>query len=289
MTKTEAWIEGARLRTLPVSMAGVVMATGQAFCHTGGLTSEQWGWAAVCLLFALLAQISSNFANEYFDYRNGIDGDGRLGPLRGVAAGVISPSAMKSAAFVALGIACLVGLTTVLRGGWWLIPVGIFIAAGAPAYSAGPYPLSHHCLGEVAVLIFYGLVPVTLTYYLETLSFSWHVVLLGFGVGFAGAMVILVNNYRDIKTDRLVGKKTLSTVIGPQGSALLYCALGQMAALCMMGAFCRLRFAMFAVLAFLGLAGGALLHRNTLNGPQLTRLLAITAITLLLTSCLSFL
>lgn len=288
MTRSQAWIEGARLRTLPISVAGVVMATGQAYARMGQLSATQWGWAAVCLLFALLAQIASNFANEYFDYRDGIDGDGRLGPLRGVAAGVISPTAMKRAAFLTLGFACIVGISTVFRGGLWLIPVGIFIALGALAYSAGPYPLSRHCLGEVAVLVFYGIIPVSLTYYVITLNFSIPVFVLGFGVGLAGAMVILVNNYRDIKSDTLVGKHTLSTVIGPQGSALLYCALGQFAAICMMSAFSSFRIAMFAILAFLGLIGGALLHRATLSAPQLTKLLAITALTLLLTSFLSF-
>ncbi len=288
MTRTHAWIEGARLRTLPVSAAGVFMAVGQAYARTGGLSAEQWGWAGVCLLFALLAQIASNFANEYFDYRDGIDGDGRLGPLRGVAAGVISPVAMRTAAMVTLGIACIVGLSTVARGGFMLIPAGVFIALGALAYSAGPYPLSRHCLGEVAVVVFYGIVPVNLTFYVLTLRFSASVALLSLGVGLAGAMVILVNNYRDIKSDGLVGKRTLSTCIGPQGSALLYCALGQGAAICMMGAFSCLRFAMFAVMAFLGIAGGALLHRQTLSGPQLTKLLAVTAMTLMLTSLMSF-
>lgn len=288
MTKTQAWIEGARLRTLPVSMAGVLMAVGQALTRTGSLSPEQWGWAGVCLLFALLAQIASNFANEYFDYRDGIDGDGRLGPLRGVAAGIISASSMKRAAMLTLGAACLVGLSTVARGGWWLIPVGALIALGALAYSAGPYPMSRHCLGEVAVLVFYGLVPVNLTYYVITLGFSWSVFTLSVGVGLAGAMVILVNNYRDIKSDTLTGKRTLSTVIGPQGSALLYCALGQFAAISMMAAFTPCRLAMFLVLAVMGFAGGALLHRRTLSGPQLTRLLAITAMALLLVSLMSF-
>lgn len=289
MTATQAWIEGARLRTLPVSMAGVLMAAGQAFTRTDGLQPEQWGWAAICMLFALLAQIASNFANEYFDYRDGIDGDGRLGPLRGVAAGVISPRAMKTAAIATLAIACLVGLATVARGGWWLVAAGTLIAAGAFAYSAGPWPLSRHCLGEAAVVVFYGIIPVNLTYYIITLSFSASVALLSLGVGLIGAMVILINNYRDIDSDRLVGKHTLSTRIGRQSSALLYCALGQLGAICMMGAFSAARIAMFAIAAFLGLVGGALLHRATLRPAQLTRLLAITALTLLLISLLAFL
>lgn len=289
MTRTQAWIEGVRLRTLPVSVAGVLMAVGQAWHHSGGLTPAQWGWAALCMAFAVLAQIASNFANEYFDYRDGIDGDGRRGPQRGVAAGVISARAMKAAALITLGVACAAGLFTIVRGGWWLLGVGAFIALGVPAYSAGPYPMSRHCLGEVAVLVFYGIIPVTLTYYIITLQFSWAMLLVGVATGLLGAMVILVNNYRDIATDRLVGKHTVSTVIGPQGSALLYCALGQAAAvLLMVCAAGTMRLAMFAIAAALGLMGGAVLHRGRLNGSQCTRLLAITSMTMLLISGLSF-
>lgn len=282
MTRTAAWVEGMRLRTLPVSMAGVLAATGLAAAPGHEI---HWGWAAVCLIFALLAQIASNFANEYFDYKAGIDSaSGRQGPERGVANGVISPRAMLRATLLTLAAACAVGLLTVARGDWWLIPAGAAIALGALAYSAGPWPLSRHCMGEVAVVVFYGIVPVTLTFYLQTLTFSLSALLCGLGVGFWGAMVILINNYRDIVPDTAAGKHTLSTRLGPQGSAMLYLALGQFAAVSLWFSAGAAWGALPLIPAALGFALGAVLNRGRLSGAQCTRMLAVTAMTLLLAS-----
>lgn len=280
MTAAGAWIEGMRLRTLPVSMAGVVAATGATAAARYGV---DWPWALVCLLFAVLAQIASNFANEYFDFRAGFDGDGRRGPQRGVANGIITPRAMLRATILTLVLACAVGLLTVIRGGWWLIPCGVCIAAGALAYSAGPYPLSRHGLGEVAVVVFYGIVPVALTFYVLTGSLPAEIYICGLGVGLWGSMVILVNNYRDIDQDRSTGKLTLSTRIGPQGSGLLYMALGQLAALSL--AWCG--WGLLAIIpALLGFVGGELLYMQRVAGAKATKLLAITAMSMLLTSVL---
>lgn len=281
MTPKQAWFEAVRLRTLPVSAAGVLAAIGMAAACGYAIP---WGWAIVCLAFAILAQIASNFANEYFDYRAGIDGKDRRGPQRGVANGIIPPKAMLTATLLTLAAACAIGLLTVSRGGWWLIPAGAAIALGALAYSAGPYPLSRHCLGEAAVILFYGLVPVCLTFYVLTLTLHLSVILCGFGIGCWGAMVILVNNYRDIASDSACGKRTLSTLIGPQGSAMLYLALGQFsaAALWISGG---IAWGVLPIIpAALGFAIGTILNRGRLSGTQCTRLLAATALTLLLTA-----
>jgi len=287
MTRTGAWIEGMRLRTLPVSLAGVVAAT--AFARTSGFDIP-WGWAAVCLIFAVLAQIASNFANEYFDYRDGIDTSGkRRGPERGVANGIITPRQMLTATLLTLGLACVIGLLTIMRGGWWLLPCGVFIALGVLAYSAGPYPLSRHCLGEVAVVIFYGIVPVTLTYYLLTLTLSIPSLLLGVAIGLWGAMVILVNNYRDIDADRAAGKHTLSTRLGPRGSAILYCGLGQLSGLFMWLALGLTQGLLPLLPMILGFCGSKPLYFGGLTGKYCTTLLAITAMSLLLTTILSLL
>lgn len=282
MTRAAAWIEGMRLRTLPVSLASVVAAIG--FVRASGHEIE-WRWAAVCLLFAVLAQIASNFANEYFDFKAGIDDvASRRGPQRGVANGIITPRAMLAATLLTLALACGVGLLTLLRGGWWLLPCGLFIALGVLAYSAGPYPLSRHCLGEVAVLVFYGVIPVTLTYYLLTLCLSWHAVILGVAIGLWSAMVILVNNYRDIDTDRAVGKHTLSTKLGRRGSAVLFCALGQFAGLCLwLSGGLTWGFLPLIPMAH-GFLGSYLLFRGGLSGQQCTKLLAITSLMILLTA-----
>lgn len=280
MTKTGAWIEGMRLRTLPVSLAGVIAAAGMAEA-TG--YQVPWIWFAICLIFAVLAQIASNFANEYFDYRAGIDGNGRRGPQRGVANGIITPRAMLTATLLTLGVACLLGLATIWRGGWLMLPCGIVIALGALAYSAGPWPLSRHCMGEVAVVVFYGIAPVVLTYYLLTLQWSWSALGCGLAVGFWGAMVILVNNYRDIDSDRAVGKHTLSTRIGAQGSAMLYLALGQFTAMAMYVSGGAAWGFLPLIPAALGFGVGFVLSRGGLSGAQCTRILAVTALSLLLT------
>lgn len=282
MTRTGAWIEGMRLRTLPVSLSGVIAAIACARADGHEISLH---WAGVCLLFALLAQIASNFANEYFDYRDGIDNvNTRRGPQRGVANGVITPRAMLQATVATLALACVVGLSTIIRGGWWLLPCGVFIALGVIAYSAGPYPLSRHCLGEVAVLLFYGIIPVTLTYYLLTLTFSISSLLLGIAIGLWGSMVILVNNYRDINADRSVGKNTLSTRLGPQGSAILYCALGQLSGITLWlacGSACGV---LPLIPMVLGFCGSKPMFEERLTGAKCTQLLAITSILMLLAS-----
>ena len=152
-----------RLRTLPVSVAGVIAGIGCAL-YSGKFSPVP---ALLCLAFAVLAQIASNFGNEYFDCKNGLDKKGREGFRRGVTEGDISPEAMKYATFATLGLAGAIGCATLFYGGLWLLPVGIGIALFALAYSAGPYPLSHHGLGDFAVIVFFGVVPVTLTCYLQ--------------------------------------------------------------------------------------------------------------------------
>lgn len=214
-----------RLRTLPVSLAGVV--TGVALAAAAGSVSALP--AILCLLFALLAQIASNFGNEYFDYRDGLDAPGRDGPRRGVTEGDISPRAMLAATLATLAAACLTGLCLIPYGGWQLIVVGLLVAAGVLAYSAGPYPLSRHALGEVAVVVFFGLVPVCYTYMLcSGLALTPTVVCAAFGMGLMGALVLVVNNFRDRRDDTAVGKTTIAT-LWPRPAIMLLYLLGGVA------------------------------------------------------------
>lgn len=219
------WIEAMRLRTLPVSLAGVVVALGFAELFN----TPKVGVLVLCLLFAVLAQIASNFANEYFDYKNGLDRPGRQGPRRGVTEGDISPAAMKRAAFVTLGVACAVGLSLVYCGGWVVLLFGILIAVAVPAYSAGPFPLSRYGLGEVAVICFFGLAPVCLTFYLMAGFVDTYVWAGALAIGLMGANVLLVNNIRDIKDDREVGKHTLAVIFGRRFASFLYFINGWLA------------------------------------------------------------
>lgn len=219
-----------RLRTLPVSAAGVLGGTACAI-YCGGFNTLPF---LICLLFALLAQIVSNFANEYFDFKNGLDRKGREGFRRGVTEGDISPKAMLAATLSLLAVDSFLGLSLIYWGGWWLLPVGIAIAIFALAYSAGPYPLSHHGLGELAVVIFFGIVPVCFTCYVQTQNWN-HLLSLtlpvGIALGLMGANVLIVNNYRDVQDDRAVGKKTSVVIFGRKTMANVYFFNGVIACL----------------------------------------------------------
>lgn len=236
MKKMRCWVEAMRLRTLPVSVAGVL--TAWAFAISDGCFV--WAPALLCLIFAVLCQIASNFANEYYDWRAGRDRVGREGPRRGVTEGDISPRAMKTATFVTLGVAAAVGLSLVYWGGWWLIPIGALIGLGALAYSTGPWPLSTHCLGEVTVLVFFGLVPVNLTYYVMAGLWSMPVFLASLAVGLMGANVLIVNNYRDMADDAAVGKHTLATALGGNAVLVLYAVNAIVASLLVYGSWVAL-------------------------------------------------
>ncbi|MBO5814599.1 MAG: 1,4-dihydroxy-2-naphthoate octaprenyltransferase [Bacteroidales bacterium] len=218
------WIEAMRLRTLPVSIAGVIAGTGCAIAAESFKPIP----ALLCLAFAILAQIAANFGNEYYDFKNGIDKKGRAGFRRGVTEGEIDPKAMKAATFITLGIAAAVGCTMLIYGPWWLIIVGVLIMCFALAYSTGPYPLSHHGLGDIAVIIFFGIVPVVLTWYLQTSS--WEsvdlVIETSVAIGILAANVLIVNNYRDMEDDAAAGKRTTVVIFGRKFMSTVYLLSG---------------------------------------------------------------
>ncbi len=216
--KIKIWLECFRLRTLPVSLSGVIIAIGLAVWHG----HFKWVPAVLCLVFAVLAQIVSNTANEYFDYLQGADKPGRVGPRRGVTEGDIKPTTLRNVTFGLLALACAVGCCLIPYGGWGLLPVGIIIALAALAYSTGPYPLSYHGLGELTVFIFFGLVPVNLTYYVQALRIDPLVVMASITIGLLGVNVLLVNNYRDVEDDREAGKRTSVVIFGRAPAALAY-------------------------------------------------------------------
>ena len=212
------WIECARLRTLPVSVAGVIMASGIAVLYH----RFEWLPALLCFAFAVLAQVVSNFANEYYDFLRGTDKKGRVGPRRGVTEGDITPGQLLRATIGTLAVTCAVGCCLIPFGGWWMIPVGILIAIFAFAYSAGPYPLSYHGLGDVAVLVFFGLVPVNLTFYLQAGYFAPLAILASVTIGLMGVNVLLVNNYRDVDDDREAHKRTTVVIFGRKPASAAY-------------------------------------------------------------------
>ena len=273
----KCWIEAMRLRTLPVSLAGVIMAWGFcALCDNFNLIP-----AILCLLFALLAQIASNFANEYYDFKSGLDRKGREGPRRGVTEGDITPQAMKFATFGTLALACVIGCSLIYYGGWWLLPIGIFIALGVMAYSTGPYPLSHHGLGEVAVLFFFGIIPVTLTYYVQSLQWSLDVLLASISIGLMGANVLIVNNYRDHDDDKEVGKRTLAVIFGRRAVSNLYLFNGYIAVALMIMTWWKLPIWSWAAPILYLVAHTAIwLQLSIRTGSRLNPLLGMTAMSM---------
>ena len=233
MKQIKIWLEAIRLRTLPVSVSGVLIAVGLAkFNGAFRLVPS-----LLCVAFAVLAQIVSNLANEYFDFKAGTDKKGRVGPRRGVTEGDFSPATLKRAMVGTLVATCAVGLSMLAvvdpgegYANWLLlVGVGVMVAVMAFAYSTGPYPLSYHALGEVAVMAFYGLVPVIFSYYVVAGDFHPYAVIAGIAIGLMGVNVLLVNNYRDVDDDREAGKRTSVVVAGRTLAAFAYLLNGLLA------------------------------------------------------------
>ena len=274
------WIEAMRLRTLPVSVAGVLAGCGCAVWQDGFSLFP----ALLCLLFALSAQIASNFGNEYYDFKNGVDRKGREGFRRGVTEGDISPRMMKYATFFMLGLAAVIGCLLLLYGSLWLVLVGGIILLFALAYSAGPYPLSHHGLGDITVVIFFGVIPVTFTCYLETGGWGQLPVLLttSVAIGLLAANVLIVNNYRDKEDDEAVGKHTTVVLFGRKAMSLVYLFSGILAMAIMTPLWMQMSlWALFVPLVFLLLHLFTWRRMSSSRGAALNPLLGRTALNLL--------
>ena len=226
-SRIQAWLEAARPKTLPASFSPVLV--GCALAYRDGVFKLVP--AILCVLVALLAQIASNFANDYFDFKKGADKEDRLGPERAVASGWITPKAMLWGTFITLGLSCLCGCFLLFFAGWELIGVGIAIAICVLAYSAGPFPLAYNGLGDVCVVLFYGIIPVCFTYYVQALSFSLLSFLLSLSLGLLSANILIVNNYRDYEQDKAARKRTTIVLFGRTFGLLAYLLNGILAVL----------------------------------------------------------
>lgn len=205
-----AWAGAMRPRTLPAAVAPVLVGTALAW-RDGRFDATA---ACLCLAFALLIQIGTNFSNDYHDFVKGADTAARVGPRRAVAAGLVSPAAMRGAALLVMAAAFAVGLGLVGRGGPWLIAVGLVSILCGWAYTGGPYPLGYHGLGDVFVFVFFGLVAVCATYFVQAGRMTGDAVLAAVPVGLLAVNILLVNNYRDMETDAAAGKRTLVVRFG---------------------------------------------------------------------------
>jgi len=204
------WLKASRPKTLPAAIVPVALATALA-ASDGVLAGIP---ALLCLLFAVLIQVGTNFANDYYDYLKGADGDDRVGPTRVVSAGLVSPGRMKRATMGVFLSAFLVGTLLIPYGGLWLLGIGVASIVCGYAYTGGPYPLGYNGLGEVFVFIFFGFIATGVTYYVQTGSFSVDAWLLGVIPGALASNLLVVNNVRDMETDAQVGKQTLAVRFG---------------------------------------------------------------------------
>jgi 1,4-dihydroxy-2-naphthoate octaprenyltransferase len=214
------WIEGARPRTLPAAVAPVLAGTAVAV-HDG---HPVWWKAALALVVALALQVGVNYANDYSDGIRGTDED-RVGPLRLVGSGVAGPRAVKVAAFAAFGVAAAVGLLLAATTAWWLVAVGALCLVAAWFYTGGSRPYGYLGLGEVMVFVFFGLVAVVGTTYVQTETWLLPSAYAATGVGALACAILVVNNLRDIPTDAEVGKRTLAVLLGDSRTRAFYVLL----------------------------------------------------------------
>jgi 1,4-dihydroxy-2-naphthoate polyprenyltransferase len=209
-SRARIWLGAARPRTLPAAFAPVIVGTGLAW-HDGRFNPTA---AALCLGFSVLVQIGTNFANDYYDFIRGADSKARVGPRRAVAAGLIAPATMKRAMIGVFVAAFIVGLFLVMWGGPWLIAIGIASIVCGVAYTGGPWPLAYHGLGDVFVFVFFGVVAVGGTYFVQAGKLTVDALLAGVPIGLLAANILVVNNYRDLETDALANKRTLVVQLG---------------------------------------------------------------------------
>ncbi len=216
-----AWWVAIRPATLPAAVGPVLVGLGVALGMGAFATLPALG----CLAVALLLQIASNVGNDLADFRSGVDTHERLGPPRAAALGLLSEREMLAGLVVIVGAAGLVGLYLAWVGGLIIVILGLAAIASAFLYTSGPWPYGYHGLGEVFVFIFFGLVAVTGTTYLQTLSWEPLAFAAAVPVGTLITAVLVVNNLRDLDTDRASGKRTLAVMLGPRGAMLEYDAL----------------------------------------------------------------
>ncbi len=221
LSKWDAWRMAARPKTLPAAVGPVLVGVGVAI----GMGQFAPLPALAALAGALLLQIAVNLANDYFDFVKGVDTAERLGPPRAAASGALSTGELRVGIAVVLGLSMLVGIYLVIVGGLPILIIGIASILSALAYSGGPFPLASNGLGDVFVFIFFGIIAVVGTYYVQSLTLTPLAFIAAVPVGALITAIIVVNNYRDMETDRKSGKRTLAVMLGKRGTLTEYTVL----------------------------------------------------------------
>jgi len=273
---TNPWILAARPATLPAAAAPVVVASALA-ASAGVFRLDGF---LVTLFAALMIQVGVNYANDLADAEHGADTGARIGPTRAVAAGLLSPAAMRRGTAAAFGAAALAGTYLVWLGGWVILVIGVLSILAALAYTAGPFPYGYHGLGEVFVFLFFGLAATAGTYWVYDRSAPAPVWWAGVVMGLLAAAILVANNVRDLETDRAAGKRTLAVLLGPRGGRWLYATLLLGAFLAIPVAVLTGTFGRWMLLALAAVPYGVLLALTLFRetaGPPLVAVLKGTA------------
>lgn len=262
----KVWILAARPKTLSAAVVPVLIGTALASRESTGIV---W-WAFACALVgAVLIQIATNFINDALDFKKGADTSERLGPTRVTQAGLVSADAVLRAAYVCLLLAALCGVPLILRGGWPMLAIGVVSMIAAYVYTGGPYPLAYHGLGEIFVIIFFGLVAVGGTFYVQTLKLTPAALIAGLAAGSLATVLLVINNLRDVQTDARSRKKTMAVRFGPPFARveIAFFALAPFA--------CAAAVGVWLTLLALPLAFVVIWRVFTSEGAALNRILAI--------------
>lgn len=262
MATASQWLAGSRPRTLPAALAPVIVGTGLAI----GVNSFDGGAALLALIVAVALQVGVNYSNDYSDGIRGTD-EVRVGPVRLVGQGLAPAGQVKRAAFLSFAVAMLAGLGLVLiTQKWWLLLVGLACVAAAWLYTGGKHPYGYLGLGEIFVFVFFGLVPVVGTFYVQALTVTASSVIAACGVGFLSCAILVTNNLRDIPGDTVSGKRTLAVRLGERRTRVLYLALVIAAAVCVI--VLMLTYSRTAVLALASFALAVTPVRIVMSGAQ---------------------
>jgi 1,4-dihydroxy-2-naphthoate octaprenyltransferase len=215
------WVMAARLRTLPAAVAPVLVGTSLA----GTEDRFRVGAFIAALLGAIFIQVGTNLSNDYSDARRGADTEDRLGPVRVTAGGLVPPRQVLMATYITFGLAVLCGAYLVYVAGPVLLAIGAASILAGVLYTGGPRPYGYEGLGEVFVFLFFGIVAVTGSYFVQQEKLEWEAFALAVPVGLLAAAILVVNNVRDIDTDRRAGKRTLAVRLGRQRTRTLFSAM----------------------------------------------------------------
>ena len=259
MATPAQWLEGARPRTLPAAVSPVLAGTGVA----AFVDQAVWWKALMALVVALALQVGVNYANDYSDGIRGTDAD-RVGPLRLVGSGAATASSVKEAALISFGVAGLFGLVLAITTAWWIVLVGLVCIVAAWYYTGGRRPYGYHGLGEVMVFVFFGLVAVMGTTYVQIESFPLASFFAALGVGALACAILVANNLRDVPTDSEVGKRTLAVVLGEEQTRYLYAFLVAVSVIALLGVW--LQTTWLALLALVFLVPAVQAVRTVLDG-----------------------